>query len=223
MPEGYLARNPISLNALRRMPFYLQYLKKLHAEGVVIVSAPTIAESLDLNEVQVRKDFAAVSPTKGKPKTGFVIKELIDAMEKFMGYRNVRDAVIVGTGSLGTALLSYQGFEQYGIKICAGFDRAIGPAGGMIAGKPVFSVDQLSEMCIRLGVRIGIITVPADNAQIVCDQLVAGGVKAIWNFAPVHLFAAKDILIQNENMAASLVVLSKHLEARMSGKEEAEE
>ncbi len=223
MPDGYLARNPISLNALKRMPYYLQYLKKLSAEGVTIISAPTIAESLSLNEVQVRKDFAAVSPSRGKPKTGFAVRELIDAMEDFMGYRNVRDAVLVGTGSLGTALLSYAGFEQYGIRIIAGFDRAIGPAGGELSGKPVFSSDQLSEMCRRLGVRIGIITVPADSAQVVCDQLVAGGVKAIWNFAPVHLFASKEILIQNENMAASLVVLSKHLEERMSGKEEAGE
>lgn len=223
MPDGYFDKNSISLNALKRMPYYLQYLKKLHAEGVIIVSAPKIAESLNLNEVQVRKDFAAVSPTKGKPKTGFIVEELIDAMEVFMGYRNIRDAVIVGTGSLGTALMSYQGFEQYGIRICAGFDRTIGPEGGVIAGKPVFSADQLSAVCIRLGVRIGIITVPSENAQIVCDQLVAGGVKAIWNFAPIKLFAAKDILIQNENMAASLVVLSKHLEARMRVREEAEE
>jgi redox-sensing transcriptional repressor len=216
MPDGSFGKTPISLQALKRMPFYLQHLKKLRAEGVEIIAAPAIAESLSLNEVQVRKDLAAVSPTKGKPKAGFSVSELIAAMEDFLGYRNVRDAVIVGAGSLGRALISYSGFDNYGIRIVAGFDRDVETAGGTVAGKPIFPSDQMSEICRRLKVRIGIITVPADSAQVVCDQLVAGGVKAIWNFAPTHLFAPKEILIQNENMAASLAILSKHLEEKMN-------
>ena len=94
----------ISRQALQRMPFYLQYLKKLQSSGAVIVAAPAVADALRLNEVQVRKDFAAVSSTRGKPKTGFPIDGLIADMERFLGYHDVQQAVLVGAGYLGRAL-----------------------------------------------------------------------------------------------------------------------
>jgi len=206
----------ISKQALHRMPYYLQYLKKLQKEGVVVVAAPAIAESLNLNEVQVRKDFASVSTAKGKPKSGFVVKELIENMENFLGYHDVDCAVLVGAGSLGNALLSYKGFENYGLNIVAAFDSDKDIIGKEICGKKVLPVDKLSEMCRRLNIHIGIIAVPESQAQTVCDQLVAGGVLAIWNFAPVHLFTPKNILVQSENMAASLAILSKHLKENLS-------
>lgn len=206
----------LSKQALQRMPFYLEYLKKLQDEGQKDVAAPAIAEALDLNEVQVRKDIAAVSSTRGRPKTGFPVRDLIADMETFLGYRNVDDAVLVGAGSLGRALLSYRGFDDYGIKIIMAFDTNENLFGQEIFGKTVYSVSQLSDLCRRTKVRIGIITVPAPQAQSVCDSLVAGGILAIWNFAPTHLSAPGNILIQNENMAASLALLSKHLRERIA-------
>lgn len=206
----------ISRQALHRMPYYLQYLKKLQKEGVEVVAAPAIAESLNLNEVQVRKDFAAVSTSKGKPKSGFPVNELIGSMENLLGYHDVDSAVLVGAGSLGNALLSYKGFGSYGLDIVAAFDSDDDIIGKEICGKKVLPVDKLSEMCRRLNIHIGIIAVPESQAQAVCDQLVAGGVLAIWNFAPVHLSVPKNILVQNENMAASLAILSKHLKENLS-------
>ncbi len=206
----------LSKQALQRMPYYLEYLKKLRGEGSAIVAAPAIAQAMGLNEVQVRKDFAAVSSTGGKPKTGFAITELIADMERFLGYRNLNEAVLVGAGSLGRALLSYKGFDDYGIKIVMAFDVKESVVGQEIFGKKVFSVTQLSDLCRRMKIRVGIITVPAAQAQGVCDSLVAGGIRAIWNFAPAHLSAPEDILIQNENMAASLAVLLKHLGERIA-------
>jgi len=201
----------ISTQALHRMPYYLQYLKKLRSEGTEIVAAPAIAESLGLNEVQVRKDFAAVSKTKGKPRAGFSVSELIDNMEEFLGYRNIDEAVLVGAGSLGRALLSYKGFGNYGLNIVAAFDLDEEAVGSEICGKMVLPVSKLCDMCRRLNINIGIIAVPEDQAQAVCDTLVSCGVLAIWNFAPVHLSTPDNILVQNENMAASLAMLSKHL------------
>jgi redox-sensing transcriptional repressor len=201
------------------MPYYLQYLKKLQDNGVVVVSAPAVAEALRLNEVQVRKDFAAVSSIQGKPKSGFPVSGLISDMERFLGYHNVEQAVLVGAGYLGRALLSYKGFEQYGLDIVMAFDSDEALAGQQICGKHILSPAQLSEMCRRMNIHIGIIAVPAGQAQIACDQLVAGGVLAIWNFAPVHLLAPDHILVQNENMAASLAVLSKHLKDRLEPQE----
>jgi redox-sensing transcriptional repressor len=206
----------ISTQALERMPYYLQYLKQMQKEGVTVIASPAIAADLTLNEVQVRKDLAAVSTSKGKPKAGFVIENLIYNMEDILGYHNVKDAVLVGAGSLGSALLSYKGFDDSGMQIVAAFDMDDTVIGTELFGKKILSVNKLSGMCRRLNIHIGIITVPKDQAQTVCDQLVAGGILAIWNFAPIHLSAPKGILVRNENMVASLAILSKHLQDKIN-------
>ena len=205
----------ISKQALQRMPYYLQALRAARDSGAEIISAPTVAAQLGLNEVQVRKDFAAVSDTAGKPKTGFQTNELIAAIERTLGYDNSNDAVLVGAGSLGRALLSYRGFADYGLSIVAAFDADPSLIGGEVSGKPIYALERLDEICNELNVRIGVITVPASQAQGVCDQLVSSGVLAIWNFAPTHLNTPEGILVQNENMAASLAVLSQHLAERL--------
>lgn len=206
----------MSTQALRRMPYYLHYLKQLKSEGVEIIASPTIASDLSLNEVQVRKDFAAISSNKGKPKAGFNIGDLIHNMELLLGYHNVKDAVLVGAGSLGKALLSYKGFESLGMNIVTAFDNKEDLIGQDFNGKKILSSDKISSVCRRLNIHIGIITVPADSAQMVCDQLVAGGILAIWNFSPIHLMVPNDIMVQNENMAASLAILSKHLQDKLT-------
>jgi len=200
----------LSVQAIGRMPYYLDYLNELYSSGVTTVSAPNVAAHFGFSEIQVRKDFSAVSSIQGRPKHGFSIPELIDDMEMILGYRNCKDAVLVGAGSLGTALLEYDGFNKYGIDIVAAFDSDPVKAGGHIGEKQIFPSERISELCLRMNIHIGIITVPAAAAQDVC-RLVAGGVKAIWNFAPKHLSVPDGILVQNENMAASLALLSKHL------------
>jgi len=197
------------------MPYYLQALRTARDSGAEIISAPTVAAQLGLNEVQVRKDFASVSNTAGKPKTGFQTRELITAIESCLGYDNSNDAVLVGAGSLGRALLSYRGFEEYGLSIVTAFDVDPNLTGGEISGKQVLPMTKLPSICRSMNIHIGVITVPASQAQTVCDALVDSGVLAIWNFAPVHLSTPEGILVQNENMAASLAVLSKHLSEQL--------
>jgi len=205
----------ISRQALQRMPYYLQALRTALDSGAEIISAPTVASQLGLNEVQVRKDFASVSNIAGKPKTGFQTRELIAAIESCLGYDNSNEAVLVGAGSLGRALLSYRGFEAYGLSIVTAFDVDPNLTGGEISGKQVLPMSKLPSICQSMNIHIGIITVPASQAQAVCDALVGSGVLAIWNFAPMHLNTPEGILVQNENMAASLAVLSKHLSERL--------
>ncbi|PKM48958.1 MAG: redox-sensing transcriptional repressor Rex [Firmicutes bacterium HGW-Firmicutes-7] len=202
---------PISKIALQRLPYYLNYLKKKQKEAVKNISAPMIANGLSLNEVQVRKDLAIVSANGGKPKTGYVIDILIGDLEKFLGYDNVNQAVLVGVGQLGKALLSYKGFDDYGLEIVAAFDTDQNKLDLTINDKCIFHMDKLKDLCERLKIHIGIITVSAVNAQAVCDQLIECGVLAVWNFAPVHLKVPEHILVQDENMASSLAVLSRHL------------
>ncbi len=207
---------PISKQALQRLPVYLNYLKSLPDNDPVNISATAIAEALHLHDVQVRKDLAIVS-TGGRPKIGYVTKDLIADLQRYLGYDNVEKAVEVGEGSLGRALLSYDGFGAYGLNIVAAFDCDEALTGQTIRGKEIFSVAKLEDLCERLKIRIGIITAPAVAAQQLCDRLIRGGVLAIWNFAPVHLNVPEGVLVQNENMAASLALLSKHLSEKMCG------
>ncbi|MEG1500867.1 MAG: redox-sensing transcriptional repressor Rex, partial [Clostridiales bacterium] len=112
----------ISKQTLQRLPYYLHYLKSSTEKGRENISARLIADELRLNEIQVRKDLASVSKSGGKPKTGFLIKSLIEDIEEFLGYNNIDGVVLVGAGQLGRTLLSYRGFDNYGINIEAAFD-----------------------------------------------------------------------------------------------------
>ena len=206
-------KNILSKQALKRLPVYMSYLKSLDTVEVEYISSSTVAEALDMNDVQVRKDLAAVCKSPGIPKKGFVVSDLIGGISDFLGYRDGNDAILIGAGNLGMALMSYRGFDNYGINIVAAFDSR--PE--VIDNKKVFDVMQLKDMCKKLNVKIGIITVPDHAAQKVCDLLVESGILAIWNFAPTHIKAPDDILVQNENMASSLAVLSNHLREKMAG------
>ncbi len=201
----------VSKNQLRRLPFYLSYLKSKHSEGVEFISSPQIASGLDLSEEQVRKDLALVSKSCGKPKTGRNVETLILDLEEYLGYKNTNKAVIVGAGHLGSALIAYQGFSRYGLDIVAAFDNNPLKVGSLVGDKNIYSLDNLEEFCQGLDVLIGIITVPAEAAQEVCNRMVNLGLKAIWNFAPIKLDVPDSVIVQNENMASSLAVLSSKL------------
>ncbi len=203
----------LSKQALKRLPVYMSYLKSLDTQQVEYVSSSTVAEALDMNDVQVRKDLAAVCKTAGIPKKGFVVRDLIGGISDFLGYSHGNDAILIGAGNLGMALMSYRGFDNYGINIVAAFDSR--PE--VIDNKKVFDISRLDEICKKLNVKIGIITVPDTAAQKVCDLLVKSGILAIWNFAPTHIKAPEEILVQNENMASSLALLSNHLREKMIG------
>ena len=200
----------ISKATLKRLPTYLSYLKSMPADAPANISATALAAGLKMGEVQVRKDLALVS-SGGRPKIGYNRERLIADIEDFLGYDNTTDAVLIGAGKLGRALLGYSGFAEYGLNIVAAFDSNDAIIGTTKSGKPIMHLSRLAETCRRFKVKIGIITVPAEYAQAVCDLLIENGIMAIWNFAPKHLSVPENILVQNENMAASLALLSKHL------------
>ncbi len=211
-----MQRKEISKAVLKRLPGYLTYLKSLPEDAGAYISATSLANALGMGEVQVRKDLAAVSEG-GRPKIGYLRVSLIDDIEQFLGYDNTTDAVLIGAGKLGRALLCYSGFEAYGLNILAAFDVRTREEEAE-SGKPLLPMDRLESFCKTNKVRMGIITVPAQHAQSVCEQLIASGIKAIWNFAPTHLDVPDNILVQNEDMATNLAVLSMHLQAQMKEK-----
>ncbi len=203
----------ISKSVLKRLPGYLAYLKNMPENSPPHISATALAGALGMGEVQVRKDLAMVSDG-GRPKIGYLREALIDDIEQFLGYDNTTDAVLIGAGKLGQALMAYKGFDEYGLNILAAFD-ARPKIGKTDEGKPVYNIDRLTQFCHANKVLMGIITVPAEAAQEVADLLISCGIKAIWNFAPTHLDVPNGILVQNENMATSLAVLSVHLQAQI--------
>lgn len=199
----------ISYSAVRRLPLYLRCLKKL-PEETENVSSRIIAEKLGLGEILVRKDLAQISK-EGKPKVGYNKNALIKAIEETLGYNRENTAVLVGAGKLGSALLDYKGFEESGTRIIAAFDNDIKKIGVSDTEKYIYPMSDFKDFCKVSKVKIGIITVPADHAQEICDIMCQSGIKAIWNFAPTPLKANSKVLIQNENMAASLALLSNFL------------
>lgn len=200
-----------SKNSLKRIPFYLDYLKKIKCEGEKYISSTSIAKKLNLNDVQVRKDLALVSQKGGKPKIGYEIDELISDIELFLGCDNENQSILVGVGSLGKALLNYNGFASYGLSIIKAFDVNKDLFNTTINGIEILPIEEMVDFCKKNEIHIGIITVPNNCAQEICNKMIDSGVKAIWNFAPTKLIVSDDILIQNENMASSLAILSRHL------------
>lgn len=192
---------------LGRLPRYIQYLKSLPDDSEATISAAKIARSLSLGEVQVRKDLALVCGS-GKPKIGYERSKLIGDLERHLGYEGFTNAVLVGAGKLGRALLDYDGFEEFGVKIIAGFDcnEKVFQVGKN--SKSILPITSIEDYCAEHDVKIGIITVGQGSAQEVCDHLVACGVKAIWNFAHCSLTVPDDILLKHENLALSLAHLN---------------
>ena len=200
----------VSEPTLKRLPLYHRFLKELPATGRETVSCTDIGLDLDLDPTQVRKDLESVGIV-GRPRIGYVRANVIEGLEQFLGWKNVNDAFLVGAGSMGSALLGYRKFEQYGLKIVAAFDLDPSKIGRQIHGKHVLPLSKLTDLAWRMHVLIGIITVPASEAQTVADQMVAGGIRAIWNFAPVRLHVAEQVIVHNEDLYCSLASLSQKL------------
>ena len=199
------------LPSIRRLPMYLRFLKQLRSHGRQVVSCTHIARELTLVSTQVRKDFA-ITGIVGKPKVGYDVPALISAIERFLGWNESRDAFVVGVGGLGSALMGYEGFAEYGLNIVAGFDVDPGKVGQPMHGKQVYALEKLPEEVARRQVLIGILTVPAKTAQGVADLMVRSGIRAIWNYAPLTLDVPESVIVENMNLSTSLAVLSSRLE-----------
>ena len=200
----------MTIQTLQRLPSYLQYLRSLPPDETETISSAAIAAALGLHPVKVRKDLAAIS-SGGRPKVGYITSQLIEELEHALGYDRHDMEVLVGAGRLGRALMAYSELKECGLSIAAAFDSNPALWDKRVENIPVLPVSRLTEMCIRLGAHIGVITVPAPEAQAVCDQLVAGGVRAIWNFSNHPLRVPDEVALQNEDWVSSFTTLSQSL------------
>ena len=203
-----MEKNSVSKATLGRLPYYLQHLRTVFKNNDEYISSTSIARSLSLGEVQVRKDLNAVSGA-GKPKVGYEVKELIKSIETTLGYDNHTNAVLVGAGQLGKALLNYEGFEEFGVRIMAGFD--IKAKKQTSNQKQILPMEEFSKFCKENNIKIGIISANKESSQQICDLMIENGISAIWNFSPVKLNVPEGILLQQENLALSLAHLNNQL------------
>ena len=209
-------QSTLSKATLGRLPMYLQFIRGIDAEKV---SATQIAKGLGLGEVQVRKDLASVCRA-GLPKVGYPVSALRRDMEKALGADVPVGAVIIGAGKLGSALMDYEGFADYGVEIIAAFDRS-SPDCLSHGHVPVYPMEQLAAFCLSHHIQTGILTVPSSAAQDAADEMTAAGLTAILNFAPYPIKVPPCVTVHPVNIALSLAYL--HQAASETGKKEEEE
>ncbi|MBR2983566.1 MAG: redox-sensing transcriptional repressor Rex [Kiritimatiellae bacterium] len=195
------------LPTIRRYPIYLRAIKSMIAAGELHISSAVLADMLGLDPVLTRKDLA-MAGVPGKPRRGYPSRELCEAINRSLGWDNATDAVLIGAGSLGMALLGYSGFEEQNLSIVAAFDSNPAKISKKFHGVKVRPMEDLARLVRRLQVKIGILTVPNAAAQECADLLVAAGIKGIWNFSPIQLELPESVLVQNVDLAQSLGVLS---------------
>ena len=213
-PGGSGRMASIPQPSLNRLPQYHHFLVELKAKGVGRVSCSTIGEALNLVPVQVRKDLQYTGIV-GRPKTGYSVAELVQSIESFLGWNNVNEAFIAGAGNLGTALIGHERFSRFGLHIVAAFDTDPRKVGQWIRETAVLPLEKLADLARRMSVHLGIITAPAEVAQSIADEMVQGGIQAIWNFAPVKLKVPENIIVHNEDLYSSLASLSWKLARRL--------
>jgi redox-sensing transcriptional repressor len=195
-----------SASTVRRLPSYLPIIRDLQQEGNEFVSATVIAELLGLDSIQVRKDLAMTGIT-GTPKKGFPSEEIICAIEHYLGWDSTSDAALVGVGNLGSALLGYKGFLLHGLNIIAAFDANPKKIGTKKHNLLILNSKTMDLQLKNFGIKIAVLTVPAEHAQETADMLIRAGITGIWNFTGVKLKTPKNVVVQQEDLSAGYAML----------------
>ncbi len=196
---------------LERLMRYYRFLSDSTAKKPIqTVTSAQISEALDVDPTQVRKDLGAIG-LLGIGRVGFDVCEVCRAVRVALGFDQEYEAVLIGTGHLGGALLAYDGFTPYGLRIVAAFDNHERKIGSKIAGTTVKPMKGMTAFIKRHKIRVAILTTPAEISQQLTDRLVAAGVKAIWNFSPSHPTAPPDVLVRNEHISRGLSQIAYHL------------
>ncbi len=193
--------------SIRRMPTYLHKLMLLRAQGEAFVSAPKLADYMNLDSIVVRKDLE-LTDIKGQPGVGYDTHRLIEAIRRFLGWDAPCRACLIGAGSLGSALLGYEEFAEYRMQICGVFDIDSAKIGTCVHGHEILDANEMGAWVRREKPDVAILCVPSAYAQRVTDELVDCGVRAFWNFANVSLQVPEDVVVQREVIAGGFAMLS---------------
>jgi redox-sensing transcriptional repressor len=205
--------------SVERLYSYYLLAQRAKEQGAEHINSRQLAQFLLIGDTQVRKDMAAINLV-GKPKRGYPIAATIDALREAMGINQTHHAVLCGAGKLGRALLEYSRFTEFGFRLAGAFDVRSEVVGEDIAGMRVLHIDHLEKVIEIFGVEIGMLAVNVWAAQELCDRMVKCGVRAIWNFAPIHLHVPPNVLVRHEDFAGSLTVISHYLQQSQASEEE---
>ena len=195
---------------LRRLPWYLSNIKLMKEKGEQYVSSTQISKEINIDASQIAKDLSYVN-ISGRTRVGYNIDALIEVLESFLGFTNMHKAFLFGVGSLGGALLRDSGLRHFGLEIVAAFDVNPELVGKDLGGIPIFHSDDFEAKMKEYDVNIGVLTVPIEIAQKITDTMVAGGIKAVWNFTPFRIRVPEDIVVQNTSLYAHLAVMFNRL------------
>ncbi len=199
--------------SVRRLPSYLHIIRQAERNSDFYISGTVIAQELNLEPIQVRKDLA-ITGIVGKPKKGYPVEELIKAIERYLGWDSNHDAVVVGAGNLGSALMGYQEFQRHGLRIVAAFDTDPQKVGSQVHGVPVRAMESLEQGIKTIGAEIAILTVPSPFAQATAETLVRSGITSIWNFTNTKLKVPDQIIVQREDLSSGYALLSVQMQTR---------
>lgn len=195
---------------LRRLPWYLSNAKLMREKGEKYVSSTQISKQINIDASQIAKDLSYVD-IAGRTRVGYDIDLLIQVLEDFLGFTNMHKAYLFGVGSLGGSLLRDSGLSHFGLQIVGAFDVNPDLVGTKINGIPIYHSDDFEKRMKLDGVNIGVLTVPIAIAQEISDKMIAGGIKAIWNFTPFRIRVPENIVVQNTSLYAHLAVMFNRL------------
>lgn len=212
MNDNRVTKNPGLLPepTLRRLPWYLAYVSQLRLEGVENISSRRLAHDLAVDPSQIAKDLSFIN-IKGKTRIGYDVAELEDTLRRILDFQNRHNALMVGAGSLGAALMRDSGLQRYGLNIVAGIDTDKALAGSQIAGIPIFPPRDLYRLVHDLDIQIGILAVPVEQAQSAAELLVEAGIKALWNFTPRRIRVPEGVVVTNTSIYSHLALIYNRL------------
>ena len=201
----------ISQATIDRLPLYFRTLRLIEEEEeMTIISSDELGRRLDITPEQIRKDLATFGQF-GRKGIGYDVRELKDRISNILGLHKKWRLAIVGVGHLGGALANYINFASLGFSVAALFDNDKKIVGTQVNGIKVNAASRMKKIIAERAIDIGVITVPASEAQSVADKLISAGVKGIWNFAPIKLSVPPTIPLVNEDLSVGLSALSYHM------------
>lgn len=200
----------VPIPTLRRLPLYYQQLLKAYKSGEEFISSVELGKSTGSAPEQVRKDLSFLAG-QGKSRIGYDTKKLAGIIEEYLGLMDDKKAVLVGAGNLGHALALYPGFAQYGFRIVVLFDNDPTKVNAQVGDLKILPVEKMTNLVSRMQILIGIITTPPQPAQQIAESMVAGGIRAIWNFSTAHLEVPSEVMVRNVDLSLEIAVISHYI------------
>lgn len=205
-----MKREKIPQPTIERLPIYYRCLLQMRAEEIKTVSSEELGRRIGINSAQIRKDLTYFGEF-GRRGIGYEIESLIEDIMGILGLNKERKMVLVGVGNLGTALIRYSGFSEEKFHIIAAFDTNPEKIGQEVEGIKVYDMELMEKIIKEEDVEIGVITVPAQDAQRVVDSLASAGVSGVLNFAPTQVVVPERVKLRNVDLGVEILRLSYYL------------